>query len=166
MLYPPIYRCSCFRTSHCQLHYCWVMSFLQETNWSRDRFLLQTVTIFYGGTPATSNLLALVGIQRFSCVLNARCMQLLSPKKFVKTTTTKPSSCHNRHWMKFKVQYCYKHPWYLLRCINSWCNVLFQKIPKSLKKLMACLGGFILYTMLIPVQQCGCHDGNVKIELF
>jgi len=51
--------------------------------------------------------------------------------------------------MKFKVQYCYKHSWYLLGCINSWffpnckCtlmyNVLFQKITKILKKLMACL---------------------------
>lgn len=22
--------------------------------------------------------------------------------------------------LKFKIQYCYKHPWYLLGCINSW----------------------------------------------
>jgi hypothetical protein len=49
---------------------------------------------------------------------------------------------------------------------NLMYNVLFQKITKSLKKLMACLGGFILYKMLIPMQQCECHDGNVKIELF
>jgi hypothetical protein len=49
---------------------------------------------------------------------------------------------------------------------NLMYNVLFQKITKRLKKLMACLGGFILYKMLIPMQQCECHDGNVKIELF
>jgi hypothetical protein len=53
-----------------------------------------------------------------------------------------------------------------LQMYNLMYNVLFQKITKRLKKLMACLGGFILYKMLIPVQQCECHDGNVKIELF
>jgi hypothetical protein len=34
------------------------MSFLQETNWSRDRFPLPTVTIFWGGAPAAGRLLA------------------------------------------------------------------------------------------------------------